>query len=113
MNKFRYNIPSEFTDEDRWFKYFTKKDLLVIVVTGILTGVLFKLSASLINKPYVGLIIGLIIMGASLFCCMVRKPETLYLTGGGQTLATIILRRLIRRKNRVIYVRGYNEQEDE
>lgn len=112
MVKFTYNIPSEFTDEDKWFKYFTKKDMGVILVTGVITLTLYKLSDSLLEKPFIGLIIGGIIMCISLFCSMVKLPDTLYLTGGGQTILTLMMRRLVRKRNRVIYIKGYDDWEE-
>lgn len=109
MAKFTYNIPSEFTDEDKWFKFFTKKDMGVIIATGILTFFLYRLAGFLFGKPLIGLIVGGIIMIVSVCCAMIKLPETLYLEGGGQTILTIILRRLIRRKNKVIYIKGYDD----
>lgn len=111
MAKLTYSIPSEFSDEDRWFKYFTKRDLGVLVTTGAFTVLLFKLTDSLFGKPLIGLIIGVIIVLISMACSMVKLPDTLWLKGGCQPIATILLRRLIRRKKRVIYVKGYREEE--
>lgn len=111
MDRFVYNIPSEFTDEDKYFKFFTKKDLAVIIITGAFTFLLFKIAGHF-GRPLVGLIIGIIIMILSIGCSMIKKPSSEYLTGGGQVIMILILRRLIRRKKKVIYIKGYDDLED-
>lgn len=113
MAKFRYSVPSEFSDEDKWFTYFTKRDLGVLITTGAFTILLYKLSGSLLGKPFVGLIIGGFIMLISVSCSMIKLPDTMFLTGGSQTILNILLKRFIRRKKKVIYVKGYSEWEDE
>ena len=39
----RHQIPSEFTDEDRWFKFFTKTTLKYLIAGLVITYLLFKL----------------------------------------------------------------------
>lgn len=112
MPKFTYSIPSEFSDEDKWLKFFRKKDMAVLIVTGAITVGLYKLTGLLIGNAIIGLIIGLLIMGVSMFCSMFPIPDTFYLTGGGQTIATLMIRRLIRKKKRVIYVKGYGKRKE-
>lgn len=112
MAKFTYNIPSEFTDEDKYFKYFTKKDMAVIIVTGALTLLLYKITGSLFGKPIIGIVIGGIIMIVSIGCAMIRIPETEYLNGGGQTILTLLIRRLVRKNNKLIYIKGYDDWEE-
>lgn len=109
MVKFTYSIPSEFTDEDKYFKYFTKKNMAVIIITGFIMFLLYKLTGSLFGKPFIGLIIGGIIMLVSILCVMVKIPETLYLEGGGQTILTILTRKYVRKRNKVIYIKGYDD----
>lgn len=109
MVKFTYSIPSEFTDEDKYFKHFTKKNMAVIIITGFIMFLLYKLTGSLFGKPFIGLIIGGIIMIVSILCAMVKIPETLYLEGGGQTILTILTRKYVRKRNKVIYIKGYDD----
>lgn len=113
MSQFRKSIPSEFSDEDKYFRFFTKPDLAVIALTGAFTVLLFKLTELFFGKPFIGLIIGVLIMGASLFCSMMRVPESLNFTGGGQKIATILIRRIIRRTSKKIYVKGYDDWEED
>jgi hypothetical protein len=113
MAKLTYSIPSEFSDEDRWFKFFTKKDVGVLVVTGALTIFLYKTTGTLFGKPFIGLLVGGIIMAISLFLSMAKLPDTMYMAGGGQTIASILLKKLLRKKNKMVYVKGYNEWEEE
>lgn len=112
MAKFKYAIPSEFTDEDKWFKFFTKKTLTVLVVTGAFTVFLYKMFGAIFNKAFIGILIGALVMIISALITMMPVSDDKYLKGGGQTLDSVFLKILIRKKNRRIYVLGY-EDEDE
>lgn len=108
MTKFRYSIPSEFSDEDRWFKYFTKRDLIALAIGGVITVALYRFTLQF-GKPIIGLIIGGIIIAISLSLSMNKIPDTFYLKGGGQPIVVYLLKILIRKKKKVIYVKGYSE----
>lgn len=108
-----YHIPSEFTDEDKWFRIFYKKNLLVMICGLGFTGVIAKAGA-LFGMQLPMIIFGLIVTAVITGITMLPVPETQYLKGGGQTLDIILIRMFIRKKNSVLYVRGYNKdgQED-
>lgn len=107
----RHEIPSEFTDEDRWFKYFTKKTLAFIMVGCVITCLLFKL-CSFFGGAIIGVVLGLVITVALGAVSMIPVPENQFLRGGGLTYDVIIIRRFIRRKNKVVYVKGYENEKE-
>lgn len=112
MAKLTYNVPSEFSDEDKWLKYFSKRDLGILIATGFLTVILYKITGYLFRNPLIGAIIGLLIMAVCVGISMIKLPDTLYLSGGGQSILIVLLKRLIRKKNKIIYVRGYDEEDN-
>lgn len=107
-NGMAHEIPSEFTDEDRWLKIFSTKSFAVLGVTGIITLLLTKFFG-LFGIPLVGAILGGILVVTATGTTMIRKFGDNYLKGAGQTLDRLLILRLIRRRNRVIYVKGYGK----
>lgn len=101
----RHEIPSKFTDEDRWFKYFTKKTLRFIMVGCLILVLLYKIF-SLFGLAVIGVVFGVVITIALAAISMIPVPENQFLRGGGLTLDIILIRRFIRRGNKVIYVKG-------
>lgn len=109
----KYKIPRPFQDEDKWFKYFTKKQLVYV-------GISLVIALRLIFwvKDYNGLIqipvltVGCILIICALLFGMLKMPDDRYLWGGGTTIEKLVVR-LIRRRireNRVIYVRNYHPE---
>ena len=99
-------IPSEFTDEEKWFKFFPKTAFIALGV-----GTLFTLLLANLLKG-AGLFMATVITGAipTIICValiMIPKPDTEWLKGGGQSYSTLIIKRLLRRMKRCIYVLGY------
>ena len=106
-----FPIPSEFTDEDKWFRYFTKKSLLALAISGMIAyGIIMlgKLLGGLIPAIIVGGLFVAIVTG----CTMLPYPDTEYLKGGGMTLDVLFIRRIIRRSNKKLYVKGYSQWKD-
>lgn len=101
-----YDIPSEFSDEDRWFKIFTKKQAIMIAAAAGVMVMLEKIFDKF-GLAFVGIILGAILIIVTAVIVMFRIPEMNYLRGGGQTLDIILFKRLVRKRNRYIYVKGY------
>ena len=106
-----YTIPKELKDEDKWFRFFTKTQLLHIGAAALIDlGIIsfFRL----IKVPYVSIILSEIVMICAVIVAFVPVPTDRFMIGGGYSLRAIMVR-LVRkkfRKNRVIYVKGYDEQ---
>lgn len=103
-----YEIPAEFSDEDRWLKFFTKPQALCLSASVLISILLTKMLA-LISLTVIGIIIGILLVIATLIITMGKMPEANYLRGGGLYFDTILARKFIRKKKRCIYVKGYGE----
>jgi len=102
----RHDIPAEFTDEDRWFKFFTKKSLVYIAFGCFITFLLYRLFSNF-GYALTGVAIGLFITAVLAFISMFELPGTAYLSGGGLTLDILLKRLYIRKRSKVIYIKGY------
>lgn len=106
-----HDIPAEFTSEGRWFRYLSNKGMTAVLIGCAFTAALHRIAA-IFHAGMAGIIAGVLFTGALGFFTMFPLPEQDYLRGGGITLDIIILRRIIRRMNRRIYVKGIAEKED-
>lgn len=105
---FTHEIPQEFTDEDRWIIgrfSLSKKSFAMLLGGGGLTFGLYKLF-SLFHIPVVGVVLGVILTITVVFLTIFPIPESDYIKGGGLTLDVILLRRYVRRRNRIVYIKG-------
>lgn len=108
-----YAVMAELKDEDKWLKYFTKKQLLyfgVASVLGIGEIILFyKLGLVIIGVEL--LIINIVIA----FVIQLRMPSDKYLWGGGTLIEELLLR--IIKKNlpghKILYTKFIEEEEEE
>lgn len=111
MANLREEVPAEFSDDERWYKYFTKKTLVVLLIAILFTYVLTVLFG-LIHLPALGLFIGIIIGSTVFIAFNVKLPISDTLHGGGTTLDVLFVRIMVRRKTGKIMVR-YNEHVEE
>lgn len=105
-----HEIPSEFTDEDRWLNLFSTKSFAVLGVGGVLTLGLYKLFG-LFSLSLAGGIPGLLLTVFAVGITMIPKMGDDYMTGAGQKLDRLLLLRIVRKRNRCIYVKGYGKEE--
>lgn len=105
-----YKIPKPFKDEDLWFKFFTKTQLIALGIA-LMVGAVPLIGLAKIGLFPLGLIFFLLIVGGTAACFMFNMPEDKYLLGGGEKIATIVFR-LLRKKifGRVIYVKNYDKE---
>lgn len=109
----RYKIPRPFKDEDRWFKFFTKDQLLwiglaLIISFRLVTWVMYS-SKVVLFITLVGCVVFVIATAVIAMCSM---PTDKYLWGGGIPLKKLVVR-LIRKRlkaNRQLYVKNYNAE---
>lgn len=106
-----YKIPDEFKDEDKYFRFFTKKQLLALIIA-VVIGVTLLVFFSKLGLTPVGLVFMLLIVLSIGVCVMIPIPEDRYLIGGGEKIYVIVLRILLKRlpKNRVIYIKNYKKK---
>lgn len=104
-----YNIPKEYKDEDKWFRFFTKVQLLFIgAAAGISIGLIVLFNK--LNATPVGVVLTVVTLIVAVILAFVNIPANKYMTGGGLKLRTMLLRLIIKRqrKNRVLYVKNYD-----
>lgn len=103
-----FQIPGEFKSEDKWFRYFNRKQAIVLVVCGMIDYrvVMSASSKGLLVPVLIAMILfTLVVMGA----VMIRLPvDVMFLTGGGLTMDEMLFRILWRRRKRCIYTKNYD-----
>lgn len=105
-----YRIPDEFKDEDKYFKFFTKTQLLALLVA-LGVGIGFLALFSSIGLMPVGLTLLILVVLSAGACVMFPIPEDKYLIGGGEKLYVVVVR-VINKKlpmNKVIFVKNYKK----
>lgn len=111
----RYKIPRPFKDEDIWFRFFTKKQLLVIGTAALISLqpviLAFKHSNNILL--FFALVFGIILIAAASIIVKFDMPADKYLWGGGTSLETLLMR-IIRKRlksNKILYVKFYQNPE--
>lgn len=108
-----YRVPREFKDEDRWFRFFTKTQLLIMGVAVGICGILFLLF-SIVGLFVPALILSVVVLAIAGLLAFLPMPDNKYMYGGGYPVY-IIAKRLINKKyiaKKQIYVK-FEEPEDE
>ena len=107
-----FKVPSEFKNEDKWFKYFNRKQIVVLIITLFIDYRLISFSNSsglLIPAIIVAIFFTMVIMG----CVMVNLPvDSFFLTGGGVTLDELAYRIIYRKTHKVIGTKNYCQDDD-
>lgn len=106
-----FRVPREFKDEDKWFRYFNKKQAAVLVITGLADyRLVASASAHGLTLPAVILAILLLLVAGGLV--LIQLPvDVMFLTGGGITLDQWIFRVLLRKRKKVIYTKNAFERD--
>lgn len=108
MDDFYNEVPEEFSKEDdKWFRFFPPKSFGVLVATGVWMVILTKLFGFM-HVTWLGFILGGINMLFFTGITMIPVGADDYLKGAGQKLDIILIRRIIRKINRCIYIKGYD-----
>lgn len=116
MSNLTFENPKEFTDEDKYFKFFTLKDLKAMSV-GILFTIILACFAKILFLPKTGTLImvgiGGVVTVAITACSMFVLPVDNYMDGGGCNVLNWMLRRWIRKRNSCYYIKGYSQYEED
>lgn len=104
----RFEVPAALGKKAKWYKYFSLRSLLIgLSVAGI--GILI---GKLISKFGIGLYFGvfwalltIVVTGLT----MIEIPNTNWMGGGGNTVDFFLIKRFIRKKDRCLYIKGYNQ----
>lgn len=106
----RFEVPREFdSTDDKYLKIFSLTSLLVLMVMAALSVMACKLLI-FFGVPSVPVIavFGIITIAVTA-TTMIPISADNYMSGGGNTVAQVIIKRFIRRRARCIYVKGYNQ----
>ncbi len=108
-----FPIPGEFKSEDKWFRYFDRKQALVLVICGIVDyRMVMGAAAKGLLVP--ALIAVLFLTITAMGIVMIRLPvDALFLSGGGLTIDELLLRFLYRKLHREIYTKNYSVRSEE
>ena len=105
-----YQIPREIKDEDKWFRYFTKKQALVVVLCGIADYRLINYFAAR-DLVIVGILLACLITVLFVGSMMVVLPlDNFFLAGGGLTIVEWLFRWIYRSKSKCIYAKNMDEE---
>ena len=108
-----YQIPREFKDEDKWFKYFTKKQAVVMILCGFTDYRIIMFTAGLGLLP-AGVVLSCALTAAAAGCVMIILPlDGFFLMGGGLTISELLFRRLYRKRNHCLRTKNMEREEDE
>lgn len=107
-----FRVPREIRDEDKWFRYFTKKQAAIIMLSLLIDyKMITAATARGLTLPAIiaAIIFTLIVAGA----VMVQLPvDVMFLTGGGITLSEWLFRVFLRLRRRAIYTKIRREAAD-
>lgn len=104
----REEVPREFSDDERWYRFFTRKSILVLLLMGVISLMTVKFFIW-VGMRVLGIYISLALTGIVMLLVMLPVPEGDILHGSGCTCDIILLRLLIHRKKNRIYMKGYLE----
>lgn len=106
--KLRYEIPQGFSDEIKWFKFFSMRSLIVLIATAAPGIFLIRFFSGLGITLYL-IVFWTILTGTVTGLTMFRMPSSNWLGGGGEYIDQVIIKRFVRRKSRCLYLKGYNQ----
>ena len=104
----RYEIPHGLSDGSKWFKWFSTRSLIVFLCVGGLGIIVIKLLSFLGFTLYL-IVFWLLLTFALTALTAVRIPSSNWLNGGGNYIDQFILKRFFRKKNRCLYIKGYDQ----
>lgn len=105
-----FPIPNEFRSEDKWFRYFNRKQALVLVVSLIIDyRVIMSANAKGLLLP--AIILMLLFTMLTVGVVMISLPvDALFLNGGGITLDQLLFRVMYRKLHKEIYAKNYDSK---
>lgn len=106
----RYKIPRPFKDEDIWFRFFTKKQLMYLLIFGG-TGVLLLFVSAIAKMAIIGGILFVVFLALGIIIPRFNMPDDKYLWGGGMPLETIFLRLVLKKiSKKALYIKYHNKE---
>lgn len=106
MNGFKHEVLGDVSDETRWLKFFTTKDLLRIVAGG---GICLVMIRTVPQTGFFILIEACVVVYTLLRVAlgMIPRSKSKYLKGGGVSYYNLLMRKIKRKK--IVYTLGIEE----
>lgn len=111
MANLKEKVPGEFTDDERWYRFFTLKTLIAFAAGALIDFALTLLFAK-VNAAAFGFVLGTMILIAIVSFVAVKWPMVDTLHGGGKTLLELSIALAAHRRNRAVYVRMHRKGEE-
>lgn len=108
-----FSIPGEFKSEDKWFRYFNRKQAIVLVLCGILDYRVI-MAANIKGLMVPAIILMLVFTMTAMGIVMIQLPvDALFLNGGGITIDQMLFRLFYRGLHRELYTKHYEGGHEE
>lgn len=109
----RYKVMREMKDEDKWFRWFTKEQLIYLGIFGGVGVGAVVLFAS-IHLTLIGMVIAIMLIAFGLILPRFDMPDDKYIIGGGMPLKVIAKRIILKQMpyNKKIYISMCDCKED-
>lgn len=112
MADLREEVPREFSDDERWYRYFTRKSIFALLIMGVLSMGIIKFF-NFIGLQLIGIYVALILTCVVMAAIMLPIPEGDCLHGSGCTCDIILMRLYVRHKKQYIYIKNLEVEERE
>lgn len=106
-----YGIPRKLKDEDKWFKFFTKIQLMIFGI-GVAISLVFAVLLFPLKAYHLWVVLTVIVLVLAGFLALVPMPNSRYLYGGGYPLYVIVIRlinKIISKKR--LYIKNYDAED--
>lgn len=103
-----YPVPGELKDEDKWFKFFTLKQLFIVGSAGVICAGIIKLGIA-VKMIMPAAVISALIMAITIFMAVKKISKKRYILGSGRPMYSLIVARLIRMSHKKICIKYYND----
>lgn len=110
MGKLREETPQEFSDDVRWYKYFSQKLFVALLIEGVVCFFFCRILMAL-NLLIVGIILSIILVVATIVLLSVPLPGDDIMSGAGMILEDYAYRRYAKKRNKAIYIK-FEDEED-
>lgn len=104
MAGLRVERPPEFSDDERWWGFFSRKTLIVALIFGVIAVGLCKL-LNIFGLLGLGIILGIFLVVIPVGMVIIPVPGNDILNGSGMTLDTMIFNVIVRKKKAHIYIK--------
>lgn len=107
-----FPVPGELKSEDKWFRYFNRKQAATLVICGIIDyRVILWANTKDLLLPMI--IVMLIITMTAMGIVMIHLPvDAFFLSGGGLTVDQLIFRLIYRVRHKELYTKCGIPEED-